>query len=85
MDALSTEWRSGVDYATGNRVAFKITGLLGVAAFECLQSRMSSFHPPLLNFFIDSAPFRRHQHIRQSGEQLCGKSSRLSSLKKSLC
>jgi len=42
MDALSTEWRSGVLYATGNRVAFKITGSLGVAAFECLQSHIST-------------------------------------------
>lgn len=41
MNALSLEWSSSVQYAPGDRVAFKITGFLGVAAFECLQSRMS--------------------------------------------
>lgn len=51
MDALSTEWRSGVHYAAGSRVAYKITGSLGVAAFECLQSRMSSFLSPPLFFY----------------------------------
>ena len=59
MDALSTEWRFGIHYATGNRVAFKITGSLGVAAFECLQARMSSFLPPLfLKYLFLLTPYR---------------------------
>ena len=70
MDPLSNEWSSGVNYASGDRVAFKITGTYGVAAFECLQSRMSSFLLPLLFFYIDSVPFRRFQLLRQSGERL---------------
>ncbi|KAF8817436.1 hypothetical protein BYT27DRAFT_7074755 [Phlegmacium glaucopus] len=38
MDALSSEWRCNARYAPGDRVAFKIPGSLGVAAFECLQT-----------------------------------------------
>jgi hypothetical protein len=48
MDALSSEWRSSVQYELGDRVAFKITGSLGVAAFECLQTRLSSFSPLIM-------------------------------------
>ncbi|KAF9475004.1 hypothetical protein BDN70DRAFT_865461 [Pholiota conissans] len=39
MDALSTEWRRSVQYFAGDRVAFKLGDSLGVAAFECLQTR----------------------------------------------
>ena len=40
MDALSSEWRAGARYAPGDRVAFKIPDSLGVAAFQCLETRM---------------------------------------------
>lgn len=43
MDALSPEWRCYRHYYPGDRVAFKIAGSLGVAAFECLQARKWSF------------------------------------------
>jgi hypothetical protein len=67
MDALSTEWRSSVHYALGDRVAFKITGSLGLAAFECLQSRMSSFPLPLISY-IDTV---RSADISMSDNQVC--------------
>ncbi|KAF9563071.1 hypothetical protein CPC08DRAFT_686880 [Agrocybe pediades] len=40
MDALSSEWRRDVQYFVGDRVAFKLGDSLGVAAFECLVSRV---------------------------------------------
>lgn len=39
MDALSSEWRRGVQYLPGDRVAFKLGDSVGVAAFECMQAR----------------------------------------------
>ncbi|KAF9006063.1 hypothetical protein BDQ17DRAFT_1352660 [Cyathus striatus] len=41
MDALSSEWREGLQYRPGDRVAFKIGDSMGVAAFECLVAHTS--------------------------------------------
>ncbi|KAG2011761.1 hypothetical protein CC2G_011843 [Coprinopsis cinerea AmutBmut pab1-1] len=43
MDALSSEWRSGVRYAKGDRVAFKIGDTIGAAAFECIRQHISNY------------------------------------------
>ncbi|KAF9054510.1 hypothetical protein BJ165DRAFT_1523035 [Panaeolus papilionaceus] len=36
MEALSSEWMRDSVYNPGDRVAFKLSDSLGVAAFECL-------------------------------------------------
>ncbi|PPQ63804.1 hypothetical protein CVT24_009799 [Panaeolus cyanescens] len=45
MDALSSEWRKDSLYNVGDRVAFKLSDSLGVAAFECLVTPLMSTNP----------------------------------------
>jgi hypothetical protein len=52
MDALSSEWRVGVRYAKGDRVAFKLGDQIGAAAFECSKARTSPLYVLLLNIGI---------------------------------
>ena len=44
MDALSSEWRVGMRYAKGDRVAFKLGDQIGAAAFECSKAHFSNFY-----------------------------------------
>ena len=50
MDALSNEWRRETLYRAGDRVAFKLKDSIGVAAFECITPRTSTFPFSFENF-----------------------------------